>query len=529
VRASGPATRAALAKRPARPASYVLFFAAFAAVVFGAHAAHFRLAYFWDELGQFVPSALDIYRDGAWVPHSAVPNVHPPGVMAYLAAVWKVFGYSIPATRAAMLALASLVALFAFLLAIELCRGFHGAPAFAAVALLLLDPLFYTQSMMAQLDMPAMLFTLIALLLFLQDRHLAAALACVALVLAKETGALLPLMFGALLLFDPGRRKFAACYTAPFFVLSAWLFILWRATGSIFGDPGFAHYNIGYALNPVRAALCLVRRVYYLFIADFRWVGTIAIVFAWRFRRLYASRAWRITWIFLAGHVLLVSLLGGAELERYLLPVLPLVYIAMAAAWSTLLPFWRNASIAVVAAGLVIGLFVNPPYPFPYENNLAMVDFVELQQNAAQVLERAYPGATIYSAWPFTAALRSPAFGYVNRPLMAAETGDLRYSTLARIDPKKVDVLVLYSRTWEPSWGALRIPFVQQFLRRFYEYEPQMNSKEVEARFGLISLARMTQRGQWIEIYARGSPPRPSSQDGKMVRAAPGTAFSIEH
>ena len=76
-------------------------------MVFLAHAPYFGLPYFWDELGQFVPSALDILHDGAWVPHSAVPNAHPPGVMAYLALVWKIFGYSIAATRAAMLALAA--------------------------------------------------------------------------------------------------------------------------------------------------------------------------------------------------------------------------------------------------------------------------------------------------------------------------------------------------------------------------------------------------------------------------------------
>ena len=39
------------------------------------------LPFHWDELGQFVPAALDLYRDGAWVPHSTLPNVHPPGVM----------------------------------------------------------------------------------------------------------------------------------------------------------------------------------------------------------------------------------------------------------------------------------------------------------------------------------------------------------------------------------------------------------------------------------------------------------------
>jgi 4-amino-4-deoxy-L-arabinose transferase-like glycosyltransferase len=423
--------------------------------------------------------------------------------MAYLAGVWKIFGYSIEATRAAMLALASFTLLFSFLLAIQLCRGLRGAPGFVVVLLMAIDPLFYTQSMMAQLDMPAMLFTTLALLLFLQDRHVGAALACTALVLAKETGALLPLVFAGVLLADRQRRRDAVFYVAPFAVLAAWLVVLWQATGNLFGDAGFAHYNIAYALHPVRIMLCLLRRIYYVFIDQFRFAGTIAILLAWKHRRIYSNRAWRIVWLFIGAHIVLVSVLGGAELERYALPVMPLIYIAMGAAWSTLLPRWRNLSIGLVCAGLLAGAFFNPPFPFPYENNLAMVDFVELQKSAAQALEERFAGQRIYTAWPLTQAMRDPEFGYVTGRVPANETSDLRYSTLSRIDPRAVDVLVLYSRTWEPDYGVLRIPVVRRFLAKFYDYGPQMTSDQVREHFGLRPLQHWTQRGQWIEIYAK--------------------------
>jgi 4-amino-4-deoxy-L-arabinose transferase-like glycosyltransferase len=499
----GPSRTGRMPEQGVRPDTYLFFFVSFALVVLLTHAPYFDLPYFWDELGQFVPAALDILHDGAWVPHSTVPNAHPPGVMAYLAVVWKICGYSIVATRAAMLLLATLGVLATFLLGIQLCRGLGGAPALVPVLLLLLDPLFYMQSMMAQLDMPAMLFTVTALLLFLQDRHRAAALACTALVLCKETGALLPLILGAALLFDRDRVKYAAYYVAPFLVLAMWFYVLWRATGQLFGDAGFTHYNLGYALHPVRATLCFIRRIYYLFIDDFRWIGSIAILLAWKRTRIFSNRAWKITWLFLGAHVVMVSVLGGAELERYLVPVLPLLYIAMAAAWSAVRPLWRNVGLAVASAGLLAGMFFNPPYPFPFENNLAMADFVELHHNAAEFLERSYPNQTIYTAWPLTGALRDPAFGYVERKLVAAETSDFGYSTLNRLDPKGVNVLVLYSRTWEPGWGALQWPLVQRFLRHFYQYEPQMNGLQVQQHFGLTPVRRWTQRGQWVAIYAR--------------------------
>src|ERR1700722_10066152 len=475
--------------------------AAFALVVFLAHLPYLGLPYFWDELGQFVPAALDILHDGAWIPHSTVPNAHPPAVMAYLALVWRMAGYSIAATRLSMLALAAAAVIVTFFLARELSS--NRAPAIFAAVFLLLDPLFYAQSMLAQLDMPAMLFTVLGVLLFLTERHAAAAAACTALVLSKETGALLPLIFLMVLYRDPARSKYAAYYLAPFAALAIWFFVLWHTTGHIFGDPGFTHYNIAYSLNPVRASVALLRRFFYLFIADFRWIGSLAILFAWKRSSIYSTRAWKIVWCFIAAHILLVSLFGGATLERYLLPVLPLVYIAMGAAFSLLRPRWRTVGVAALAAGLLAGLFLNPPFPFPYENNLAVVDFVELHHAAAQFLEKSYPGQTVYTAWPLTQALRNPAFGYVDRAMSAAETSDLRFSTLQALNPSSVDVLVLYSRTWEPSWGVLRWPALRDFLGRFYEYQREMTPAEVRQRFGLVSLQRWNRRGQWIEIFSR--------------------------
>jgi hypothetical protein len=99
--------------------------------------------------------------------------------------------------------------------------------------------------------------------------------------------------------------------------------------------------------------------------------------------------------------------------------------------------------------------------------------------------------------------LRNPAFGYVDHPLSAAETSDLHFSTLSALNPQSVKILVLYSRTWEPSWGVLRWPAVRDFLGRFYEYEPQMTPSEVRQHFGLVPVQRWDRRGQWIEIFAR--------------------------
>src|SRR2546423_14519983 len=110
-------------RRPIAPRTYALFFLFFALIIIASHAPFFDLPFFWDEVGQFVPAALDLFHSGALVPRSVTPNAHPPGVMAYLVAVWAVTGFSIVATRAAMLLLAALSVLVTVLLAIKLCRG----------------------------------------------------------------------------------------------------------------------------------------------------------------------------------------------------------------------------------------------------------------------------------------------------------------------------------------------------------------------------------------------------------------------
>ncbi len=493
--------------RPHRnhPFYLVLFFFIFAAPLFATHLTLLRLPFFWDEQGQFIPTALDLLRTGAWVAHSTVPNVHPPGVEAYLVLWYKLFGFSIPLTRIAMLLVAGAGLLITFLLAIELSRGTQGAPAFLPPLFLLASPLFYTQSMMAQLDMPAMALTVLALLLFLKKNYAAAAMASVALVLVKETGIVVPFVFFIALV---GRRdwKRATFFVAPAVALFAWLLLLHKSTGYWLGDPGFAHYNVAYSLHPVRMALSFARRIYYLFFAEFRWIGTVVLVYAISKRRLFKSAAWRMALAVGVANLVLVSVLGGAELERYLLPVLPIFYVAVAVAL-TYTPKWVGiAATAALVAGLIGNLFWNPPYPFPFENNYAMVDFVHLQQAAAGFAERNLNGRTIATAWPYTAALKSPDYGFVDHKLKVIETNDFHAASIRKLPATSYDALITYTRTWAPANGVISIALVRRFLSHFYQWEPDITPEEC-AQLGLSEVISWSLRGQEITVYVRGRLP----------------------
>jgi hypothetical protein len=260
--------------------------------------------------------------------------------------------------------------------------------------------------------------------------------------------------------------------------------------------------------------LSLGRRIYYLFFAEFRWIGTFVLLATIRNCPAFRTPAWAVCGAASVLTLLLVSVLGGAELERYLLPILPIFYTAVAVGLTCLSQKIAAPAIVVLSIGLLINLFWNPPYPFPYENNYAMVDFVRLEQLAAQVAERELSGRTIATAWPYTSALKNIDYGFVTRPLHVLETNDFHSASIRAVPPEKFAALITYTRTWAPENGALSFALVRRFLHHFYDWDADITSDECVA-LGLHPAISWTLRGQSITIYTRGKH-WPSS--GKLAR-----------
>jgi hypothetical protein len=416
-----------------------------------------------------------------------------------------VTGFSIPATRIAMLLLASLGAYATFLLGVELCRNVRGVPAFLAVAFLVVSPLFFAQSMLAQLDMPAMVFTTFAFAFFLKEKWVESAISCAFLVAMKETGAMVPALFGLWLLTERRLRE-AVLFLMPITLLGAWVLYFRLHTGSWTGDAHFASVNLEFLLHPVRAAVAFTKRVYYLFVEHFHFVGTIGILIGGAAANPYQTRGWRIATVLVAMHIVAFSLVGGALLERYLLPVLPIVLIAMAAGFSVSPTIFSVLGTAAMIAGLVWSNFWNPPYPFPYENNLAMVDFIELHQTAARFIEERYGNARVATAWPLSEALERPDFGYVSYAHPVVPVADFDSVNLQPVRPGSVDVFVIYSKEWHPQESLMNVELVRKFWRRFFGYRPPVSIAEIENKYGMRQAAYWSQRGQWIVVLANQQP-----------------------
>jgi hypothetical protein len=297
-----------------------------------------------------------------------------------------------------------------------------------------------------------------------------------------------------------GRRQFALqLVVAPMLVVANWIGYVWFATGRLFGDPVYAEYNMFYPLHPVRLGYALLRRVSYLGVENLHLVPLGVLI--WRWKQIGFDLRWRPVAAACGVHVVLVSVTGGAVLERYLLPVLPVLYAAFAAGMSTLETKWRHVVLAVSCTGLIAMLFVNPPWPFALENNLAMVDLVEAERNAAGFVESSLSRSRITTTWPLTDALRKPYLGYVNEPIGSVRAiEDFSIERLKELEWERGDVLVLYARAWDPESGLARWPWVRVLLRKFFRFKDEASLRDVADLPKLKPLVGFEQRGFWVEI-----------------------------
>jgi 4-amino-4-deoxy-L-arabinose transferase-like glycosyltransferase len=482
------------------------------------HSPLLNLPYFWDEAGYYVPAALDIYRNWQLTPQSTLPVGHTPLVMVYLALTWHVFGFSPLVTRAAMVLIAAVTVVVTYMLARRLASR---EAALWSAALLALSPMFFAQSSLVFLDLPAALPTTLCLLALLDGRMLMFALAASLAVLTKETAVVL-LPLAAVFVRWRGRAGQAAplrtwlALAVPLLPLAAWTLYYHHVTGFWTGNAEYLQFNLYSTLSPGRIFWSLLRRLHEVFVGGFNWLLVAGAAFGlWRGSNSHGdTEAQRRTkeFMFLATgliavYLLLLSIVGGAVLPRYLLPVFPALFVA-----STLL-IWRlrkafaRALCGATLVCFVAAWFINPPYPFPYEDNLAYADFIRLHQQAAQFLSARPSGEQILTAWPATDELTRPLLGYVEKPLRTVPLEGLTARDFEKADPLSFDIVYLYSRKYEPANNWLqRVPFFRRAQERYFGYAPQVDEQELVARFGLRRLAQFERRGQWVRIYVRESP-----------------------
>ena len=292
-------------------------------------------------------------------------------------------------------------------------------------------PVFFAQSSLAHADMFAAAATLWAIVFLLEsESRLWLAVVCFSLAaLSKETAIVTPLALAIWEVWLAIRSRVkkdlarAALLCLPTLPLALWYLYHWYRTGFVFGNPEYLRYNATATLTPLRsvARFCASRAAYHCahesFCAGAPDVRLHAVAAGqgrrWNHAPRISLEVQARFYVVILANLIFFSILGGALLTRYLLPLYPLMILLCVNTFRRRFRQWP-ALVALSAAGFVAGLFVNPPYRFAPEDNLAYRDVILLHQTAiAQILER-YPHSIVLTAWPATDELSKPELGYVS-------------------------------------------------------------------------------------------------------------------
>jgi len=508
---------------------YPLIFAA----VYLSHLTLLRLPYFWDEGGYYIPAAWDFFRTGTLIPVTTATNAHPPLPSILLAGWWHLSGFVPSGTRTfiCMVASAALVAVY------RMARNLLGSRAASATTLLTaIYPIWFAQSTLAHADIFAAAFTLWALSFYLQPatepgapdldsetpaptrpKIIAAILFSLA-ALSKETAIVTPLalaIWEAFLLLR--NRGIAGLYRAhiawlvallaPVLPLAAWYAYHFLRTGFVFGNPEFLRYNATANLDAHRIALCLYHRLLHLtmhmnlFVPVLCAVATLLLPGIPTRARLPRPVRNAIAAILLANWAAF-SVLGGALLTRYLLPMYPLILLVCVAEWQRRVVRWRWIA-ALSTAAFLAGLWINPPYAFAPEDNLTYRDMIVLHQHAVALIAQKWPQATVLTAWPATSELGRPELGYTKRPIKAFAIQNFSISEMQKAadDPGGYDTALLFSTKWAPPPGVINLASgnTPADARYFDFHQDILPAEAAELLHGEV-VWQAAIRGEWVAI-----------------------------
>jgi hypothetical protein len=495
-------------------------------VIFAAlYASHFtllRLPYYWDEAGYYIPAAWDFFRTGSLIPTTTLTNAHPPLPSIYLALWWKVSDFVPEVTREAVLMVAAAGLMAVWRLAQRLAGS--AEVAFWTVVLTGLYPVWFAQSTLAHADIFAAACTLWGLVYVLPDRERRPRVAAawfMAAALCKETAIAVPLTLAAFAVVEGFRaapavrfRRWAeAAWLASCLVpLLAWYAWHYAKTGFVFGNPEYLKYNAQANLEPLRMLAAFGHRLLHLFAHMNMFVPVLLTLAAIMLRpRLDAEglerpqigkvTLWRI-FIVLLANALLFSVLGGALLTRYLLPMYPLVLVVAVSTFYRRVPFWQALAL-LSAAAFVAGLFINPPYRFAPEDNLEYARVVRLHLAGIAQLNRLFPGSTVLSAWPVTDELTKPELGYVKTPYAVDRLEDFTADQIDRAaaEPGKYSTALVFSTKYDPPNLPLSLGRKSEAVdQRYFGLHHDLPPEAIALRLGGKLEWEREDHGQWIAL-----------------------------
>jgi len=544
--------------------AWMIFPVIFAAL-FASHFALLRLPYYWDEAGYYIPAAWDFFRTGSLIPFTTMNIAHPPLPSIYLASCWKLFGFCPLVTRLSVLVVASLGLTAVGRLALRLI-GAPSVALWTVILTAVYPIWFAQSSLAhadifaAACALWGLVYTLPARNPEMPAKPWAAALWFSLATLSKETAIVFPLTLAAVSLFESLRAsgsararllRETAWFSSCMIPLAAWYAFHYLKTGFLFGSPEWLRYNAQSNLSVPRILAAFEHRIIHLTTHMYLFVpvglAIAALLFAPRpvvnschperssprslrtaqskdlrlffpsifsksiqsnhisdasVRSGLAPSVLRRIFLLLSVNAVLYSVLGGALLTRYLLPLYPLILLMAVTALYRRVPYW-HALAAFSAAVFILGIFINPPYGIAPEDNLTYARVIRLYQAGIRQLDSRYPGSTVLSTWPLSDALSRPELGYLSQPYAVYLVPDFTAAGIAPAaqEPEKYSAALVFSTKVDVYSPVFNLGVRSRTADELYfGLHHDLSPEEIARQLHGDLIWQQQDHGQWIAL-----------------------------
>jgi hypothetical protein len=329
---------------------------------------------------------------------------------------------------------------------------------------------------------PAALFLLQAALLF-RDRH--------SVTLRRE------------------HLRWLAALAAPVLPLLAWYAYHRARTGFTFGNPEYLKYNATANLTASHMLTALRYRFIHLTWQRNMWLPIVlalaCLLLPNRARTEAAplSRATRIACITLIfANWIAFSVLGGALLTRYLLPVYPLILLLCIDLWRehTRHLAWLTAATAAV---FLSGLWINPPTSFAPEDTLVYRDMIVVHQEAIAFVNQRYPDARVLTAWPVSTDLFNPFLGYTQHSTRVTSVENFSAAEIEKAEqhPENFDTAIIFTTHYmSPALGHYLVSHPNSEMAQEYSTQRDLSPAQIATMLHGEIVWHDNHNGEWAAV-----------------------------
>lgn len=406
------------------------------------------IPYWWDSAGYVVHSAKQFVETNfnPLVPRDEYTNfAHPPFFITILAVSWKIFGESLFISHFLNFIFTFLVLFYTYLLGKELFKDKISGSliGFLAGILLLFTPVFLAQLGIIYVEIPVTAFAVMTVYYAFKKNLFGYLVSGTLMVLTKEMAIFIILIILVIAFFNEifhwlkkkeklNFIKFSKKFflgSIPLFLLLLWFLYHKLISGWWLVIPG---RELGGGQEISFDRLWMVFK--FLFFDQWRFIPTFAIIFS----GIAAFLKKDLSEYFLKLKILLTLLIpiitvlvfGFTELlHRYIIIALPFFYLLFfycLALFFLKKPVKQQIEIFGVITLILLLFFSfswdnhrkiqNWHFP-PLEENLEYLDIIEIGKKTSSFIERNYPDAIVYTAFPTNYMLSQPFQHYVSKPI----------------------------------------------------------------------------------------------------------------